>query len=43
MAKIGYLFLHGGQWEGRQIVSRLTLSERTGALLVMAEGKMENP
>lgn len=33
MAKIGYLFLKGGRWQGRQIVSRTWVAESTKAHL----------
>ncbi|HSB88694.1 MAG TPA: serine hydrolase [Anaerolineales bacterium] len=29
MAKLGFLFLHGGEWDGRQIVSRSWVEEAT--------------
>lgn len=43
MAKLGYLYLHKGEWEGRQIVSRQWVEEaikpRTVSDMIMNRGK----
>ena len=39
MAKIGFLFLHNGKWEGKQIVSKQWVSEATKKQLPTGEGK----
>ncbi len=38
MAKLGYLFLHHGEWEGRQIVSRAWVEEAMKAHMETSDG-----
>ena len=33
MAKFGYLFLHGGEWDGKQVVPRGWVEEATSELV----------
>jgi CubicO group peptidase (beta-lactamase class C family) len=39
MAKLGFLFLHGGQWDGRQIVSRQWVEQATTPQVTTPDGE----
>ncbi len=41
MAKLGFLFLHQGQWDGKQIVSRRWVEEATRAQIVNPGGEAD--